>query len=216
MTRVAVLLVALLVAAQDVHAEWRMGVSAYAGRRVLDEQLDDYRWDVEPAPVLGVEGLARRGRAEFAVAVERSSTQQALGLPGTTVAPRVDLTQVALRTRFDFFSLGPLHFSAGGGLGRMHLGWQPDAVQVEVEGIAAPLEIEYAPVNTWRREVAIGAEWALTHTLSLGLIGEHSWFELDTAHRAGDTIVDQTETFSSLDFRLHLKWTFAARTEATR
>lgn len=214
--RVALLLVALLVATQDAHAEWRMGVSAYAGSRVLDERLDDYRWDVRPAPVLGLEGIARRGRAEFALAVERSSTEQALGLPGTTVAPRVDLTQVALRGRFHFFSLGPVAFSAGAGLGRMHLGWQPDALEVEVEGIAAPLQIDYAPVDTWRRELAIGAEWRLTHSLALGLVGEQSWFDLDTAHRAGDAIVDQNETFSSLDFRLHLKWTFAARTEATR
>lgn len=182
------------------------GVSAYLGARALDASLDDYRWDVEPARALGAEAWIARSRLELALAVERSSTEQGTGLPGVSSAPRVDLTHVALRLRTRLFSLGPVRCHGGVGLGRLHLGWNPDRATYEVAGLPDPLTIEYAPVDTWRSELELGARIALPGPVDVGLASTWSRFDLETAHRDGDGIVERTDTFSTLDARVFLSW----------
>ena len=183
-----------------------VGVSPYVGARTLDQALDDYRWDIGPARLIGAEAWIAFARFEAAFAVERSSTEQSTGLPGPNSSPQVDLTQVALRLRARLVSWGPVHLLAGAGAGRLHLGWDPERATYVVSGLPDPLTVEYEPIDTWRTELELGARIALPGPVDLGLATTWAHFDLETAHRSGTEIVERDETFSTLDARVFLSW----------
>lgn len=204
--RLLVVFAAIAAAYAPAHADTAIGVSPYAGARALDAALDDYRWDVGPSRLIGAEAWARFARLEAALAVERSSTVQATGLPGESQGPRVDLTQIALRLRARVVSAGPVHLRAGAGLGRLHLGWDPDRAAFAIDGIADPVEVRYTPIDTWRTELEAGARIALPGPVDLVLASTWAHFDLATSHRSADAIVERDETFSTFDARIHLSW----------
>lgn len=202
----AIALACVATSCAPVRAQVAFGLAPYAGARTLDPSLDDYRWNVRPARLLGAEAWLSASRLEAAVAVERSSTEQATGIPGQDEAPRVDLTHLALRLRARVVSVGPVHLHAGAGFGRLHFAWNPERTTYEIEGLATPLEVHYAPLDTWRSELEAGARIALPGPVDLVLASTWARFALATAHRSGEEIVERDETFSTFDARIHLSW----------
>lgn len=201
------MLTAASVAVLPAHAGLRAaGVSPYVGVRSLDTALDDYRWNVGPSRLLGAEAWFAFSRFEAALAVERSSTEQSTGLAGVTTAPRVDLTHLAVRVRARLLAWGPAQLHAGAGAGRLHLGWDPTRATYAVSGLPDPITVDYDPIDTWRTELELGARIALPGPIDLGLASTWAHFDLETAHRAGDAIVERDETFSTVDGRVFLSW----------
>ena len=202
----ACVLVASSVSVSSAADERGFGVDLGAGSQLLDARLDDYRWEVDPRPVLGAELWLRRGRLELGAGLDRSSTRQGTGLPGVVTAPRVDLTAATLRARFDLVDVGGVSVGTAAGLGGLHLGWDPDTATWSVDGSATPIRVDYAPVDTWRIELGLRARVTLSGPVSMGVASTWSTFALDTAHRSGDAIVERRERFDAFDARLFLRW----------
>ncbi len=183
------------------------GIAPFAGARVFDRDLQNFRWERGPVALAGVEGFARMGRWEGGLVLARSNTEQALGLPGEDLQPGVALTEATLRLRGALVVLGPFDFGLAAGVGRTHLGYDPDRASVAVQGLADPLELSFPAIDTWRRELAIDGRWRRSAAWAVGVGLAWSWFDLETAYRSGDTIVEGRDTFSSLDVHLQLRWT---------
>lgn len=216
--RVVAALGFLLVAcAVDAHAAWSFGVSTELGARQLDDHLADYRWDAGPVPVFGLSGVAAHGRWSLQAGVVRSGTEQATGLPGIDTVPTVGLTSFGLRGGATLFHAGPFHADAGVGLHRMHLAWDPDRLDVDVDGTRVVVDFE--AIDRWATSLDLGFAWDVTASAAIGLRARAERFSLETAHRRGDAIVEETETFVGYDATLFVRlmpWRTTSNAETLR
>lgn len=182
-------------------------VGLLTGTTQFDAGLADYQWDTTPRIGWGVKAVVGRGRLATGIRVWRTSSSQAIGDLGAP--PTVHATS------WEWIGEGRVAEVLGtevlltSGAGRLHLGYDPDRVTIQPAG--SPIEVELAPVGSWsgglglalRREVA--ARW----TVGLG-VDARGW-AIDTAHRAGSSIVYARESFGDWSARCELAWWFRRR-----
>lgn len=182
-----------------------LSLAPFAGAVSLDPHLSDFRWDTTVRPAWGLAGFASFGRVAPGLRFWRSSTTQATGIPGDDTSLDVSLTGFEATAAVRMVSVAGFRLLATGNAGVMRMAWSPSSLALQV-GLAEPVTVDFAPVTegifgaglTVRRELFAGFD------LAVG--AERSWFRLDTAHRRGNEIVEDRETFGN----------WAARVEVSR
>lgn len=195
---------ALVLIATNTAAEWNFGAATEVGARQLDEHLADYRWDAGPVPVFGLDAVARNGRWVLRAGVSRSGTDQSTGLPGVATVPSVALTEIALHGAATVFAFGDFDVDIGAGIGRVYLAWDPERLEADVEGTS--IVVDFEPLDRWVTSTDLSLGWNATSSVRLGLRGRASRFSLETAHRRGDAIVEDTESFVSIDATVFVRF----------
>jgi hypothetical protein len=91
-------------------------------------------------------------------------------------------------------------------VGRLHLGYHPDRVSVDLGAGIAPLTVEFAPITTWTVSAGVALDRRLVSRLRGALAVEREAFALDTAHRNGAGIVEAREEFAAWRVHAGLSW----------
>ena len=198
------LVVTLLGGGAASATDWSLAVGPVGGVLALDAALADYRWDTTPTPVWGLDARISAARVGLGVRVWRSGTTQSIGIPGESSAPDVKLTGTEALGAFRVASLAGVQLLASANVGALHLGWSPDRVTLPPLGAGSSIQVSFDPVTEWIGGVGITAQRRLFGGLDLSLGIERSWFQLDTAHRAGTEIVTGRDTFGNWMVRAQL------------
>ena len=188
----------------------RWSLSALGGATQLDPHLADYRWNADPRMCFGAQATAEAGRWMVGVRGLRTQTTQSSGIPGEGSAPNVRLTSFEAVGGVRVTSFVGIELHAVASAGRAHLGYDPDHMAFTPLSGGSDIVVEFAPIDTWtaaggvwlRRPVAVG--------LAVGLQLDRSYFALDTAHRSGDGIEEQRETFGNWGARFEVSWVLGA------
>ncbi len=188
-------------------ATW-LGIGPYGGALFLDQHLHDYRWDVAPRAVWGLQGMLRRDRFGIGVRAWRSSTTQGTGLLGESEAPEVSLTGFELVAEPRLASCWGTHLFGLASGGIVHIGYSPDELVLDDMSGGSPITVELSPIDEWQAGVGLAVRRALPGRTTLGLAVERSFFRLDTAHRAGNTVIEERETFGNWTVRFELSQWF--------
>lgn len=189
-------------------AQLRYGVGVDGGSTWLDPSLSDYRWDVNGSPTFGAELRAGIQRGHLALRIWRSGTTQGTGIPGETTEPEVKLTGVELGARARVLSLWGFRSYLGGAVGRLHIGYSPDELDLTPPGSPDPVRVQFEPIDEWTLAYGLGLERDLFGVVALGLHVERLVFSLDTVHRNGGNIEERRERMGNWIGRLSLTRSF--------
>jgi len=181
-------------------------VGGIGGATQLDAALQDYRWQTGARPTWGVQALAGQGRWSAGLRAWQAWTTQSTGIPGETAIPEVRLASIGAVGRVRLAAVGGVELMAIASAGRLHLGWHPDRATYDLAGVGEPVVIHYEPVDTWLWGAGMAFRRSIGRRLLAGASMEHLRFDLETAHRAGDAIAVQRETFGNWSLRLELSW----------
>lgn len=198
-------------AARAADATW-LSLAALGGSTRIDPRLSNYAWDIRPRAAWGVLASAGHGPLSLGARVWRSSTVQAMELPGLTTSPAVHSTTLDALLRMRVATLMGTRVSADASVGSLRIDYRPGHLSVP-QGSGAPLEVDLAPI---RRPVS-GGGFSLQHDIhggwAAGLSLDRRFFGLDTAHRRGAEIVYGRETFGdwSARFEFAHMFTFGAK-----
>ena len=194
---------AFLVCASSARAA-TIDVGPIAGSLYLDSHLLDYRWDTSPRSLWGVSGTTKLGPFGTGVRVWRATTSQDSGIPGESIVPAVKMTVTEAIGEYRVVQLRSMRVVSSASIGRLHLGYTPDQVTFGGGGAGGDIEVDFRPIDEW----IMGAGLTLRHRLfggfDAGVGVDRRWFRLDTAHRAGDDIVNERETFGNWTARIEL------------
>jgi hypothetical protein len=188
--------------AAETRGGHRVSLGLLAGPTLPDPSLSDYQWRMTPRIGWGAESFAGIGRYAAGIRVWSTSTPQELGLPGAPAATTVTRTSFELVGRATLAHLAGWEWTASASAGRVHLGYRPDHVSISTAG--GPIDVSFAPLDEWIGGGGIGLRRPLAGSWSAGLDLEHRIFALDTAHRAGTTVVSERSTFGDWSARLAL------------
>jgi len=200
----AVMLFVLHTASVARADDWRLAIGPFVGAVVFDQSLSNYRWDTRPAIQTGLQTTLYRGRVGAGIRLWRTHTTQSTGIPGTTDAPRVNLTGVDVVGAVRALSYRGVELWGSGHGGLLHLGYDPDQLTVNTGGI--PITVDYKPITEWDFGVGIEIRREMTRQMALSLQGDWSSFALDTARRVGAQIVESRERFYGWSLRLQASW----------
>ncbi len=189
------------------NTSWQFDVGYEAGSVGYDQDLNNYRWDTTPTWRWGAHALVRHGWLATGLRLRRSATTQASGIPGETRSPDVNITSAQWVSQFRGFAWLGFEFWGSGHVGRVHMGYNPDRMEFDV-GAGEPVVVNFDPVDEWEFGYGINVRRQVTGDIGLALGAERTSFALDTAHRAGDEIIEQRERFDSWDVSLSLSWLF--------
>lgn len=182
----------------------QVSLAPWGGVLVLDPHLADYRWETDPRPVWGGTFAASAGRLTGGARIWRATTRQATGIPGESRQFAVSLTgfqgtgEVGVAEAFGF------RLGATGSAGVVRFAWTPREMTIDDVLLGEPLVVRADPID----EAVFGAGAVLRRALPFGFeaaaAAERTWFALDTAHRRGDAIVEERETFGSWTVRMEV------------
>jgi hypothetical protein len=184
----------------------RLSVGSRVGTTLLDPALADFRWDVRGAATWGLETTAGRGRWAAGVRLWRTHTTQAVGIPGEERAPRVRLTSLAAVGRVTLLRWWGTQTAVTAHVGRLHLGYDPDHLELTPFGGGGPLDVSYDPIDEWIAGAGLRIAREIAGGLALGLHAERSTFALTTLHRVGAGIEEQRDRFGNWAFGLDVSW----------
>ncbi len=187
-------------------ASW-LGLGPYGGALFLDEHLGDYRWDVTPQAVFGLQGMFIRDRFGIGVRAWRSTTTQGTGLLGESASPRVQLTGFELVAEPRLASRWGTHLFAIASGGLVHIGYSPDRLVIDDLG-PEPITVDLEPIDEWQAGLGLAVRRALPWRTTVGLAVERSMFRLDTVHRVDDEVIEDRETFGNWTVRFELSQWF--------
>ncbi|MCI0451628.1 MAG: hypothetical protein L0Z51_04445 [Candidatus Latescibacteria bacterium] len=196
---------ATAVRAEGADSGWRIGVGAMLGGISLDSHLDDYRWDVTPTLQTGAQATVYHGRFATGARLWLAHTTQAIGIPGQTQAPRVNLTGLEWIGQGRMVSYRGVEVWGTVHGGRLFLAYDPDEMTFD-PGAGAPITVAFDSISEWDYGFGIEIRGDLTAQLALALQAEHTSFSLDTAHRNGDEIVEARERFDQWSLRVQAAW----------
>jgi hypothetical protein len=181
---------------------WRVSVAPTVGALVFDADLANYRWDTGVAWQPGLRAALHRSSFAAGVHAAWSATSQATGIPGESTVPDVHLTEVELVLEAQVARVRGVELWASGHGGRLYLGYDPDHLTVDMGGLSEPITVDYEPITEWCYGFGIEFRYAVARQLALGLQLEQTGFQLDTAHRSGNEIVESRERFMNWSLSL--------------
>jgi hypothetical protein len=185
----------------------RVTLGVLTGVLKPDAKLADYQWDTSPQLAWGAEALAGTGRFDAGLRLLQYDTTQEMQLTGAPPSVRVRSTSLDLLGRVRVATVWGTHLAAAASMGRVHLGYDPDRLDVPLPG-GSSLEVEFAPVDEW----IVGGGLAVTRPLArvwdLGLEVDYRAFSMETAHQAGGTVVLERQWFGDWGARLGLGWRY--------
>jgi hypothetical protein len=190
----------------------KVSLGVLSGSTRIDPRLSDYAWDTRPRAAWGALATVGRGPLELGVRAWRSTTVQAMALPGGDLSPTVRSTTLDVLARARVATVLGTRVSVDASAGTMRIDYRPDHVSVP-QGGGAPLEVDLAALSTGVAGAGVSLQRALPAGWALGLAVERSYFGLDTAHRRGAEIVYGRETFGDWSARLEVArlFTFGAK-----
>jgi hypothetical protein len=192
--------------ASPARAWW--SVSADAGAALYDAHVDAQRWDAGPRAAFGGTALAGRGALGAGLRVTRAVTTQGIGLEQAPAAT-VNATHVEALAEARLGRVAGIEVLGRAGGGRVHLGWRPGTVTIDAGG--SPVEVRLAPVDTWCASAGLAVRRALAPGWTAAVALERRVFTLTAAHRSGDAVITDEETFGRWDARLELAWSHGRR-----
>lgn len=207
---------ALLTCALLAHASWAYAAEPFAwcslgilgGTTMMDPDLAHYQWDIRPSGAWGVVALAGRGPFAIGVRGSRSNTTQRLTLAGvTTPSPSVVLTTLDVTTRVKLASVLGLAVSGALSAGQLRTVYRPSHLSIPVAG-GPDLETTFSPIHTWVGGAGATMGRSISRRWGMTLAVEREIYHLETAHRRGNEIVYERETFATWNGRLELARTF--------
>jgi hypothetical protein len=149
--------------------------------------------------------MVGRGPLGAGVRYWETRARQWMGLAGAS-SPEVRASSLELVGQARIASWWNVDLLAIAGGGRLHLAWQPDRGVIQ-PAAGSPIEVELDPIDTWIGGAGLGLRRSLVRGLEAGLEVDHRIYQLNTAHRDGDTIEERRETFGEWGARLGLGWT---------
>jgi hypothetical protein len=180
-------------------------VEVQGGMAALDSHLADYGWKADPRPTWGVMALSGGGPWRAGLRLRGWRTDQSMdGSGGETVAVKGVAVEAVGQVRLAR-PLG-IGVSPTASVGRLHLGYRPDRVSVDLGAGIAPLTVALAPITTWTASAGLALDRRLVSRLGGALAVEREWFALDTAHRSGAGIVETREEFAAWRVHAGLSW----------
>lgn len=191
---------AALSAAPARAATLALGVTG--GLTRADAAREPWQWDMAPHAAWGLQATAGFGRVALGARFERVQSRQSLGLPSpapASLAVRGDAFEAL--ARFDVLRIAGVDAVASVAAGRTRWNWTPDVVAVDTG--AGVVEVAFTPVSApgW----ALGG--GVTRSFgawTIGAFGERRYTRMDSAHRAGDGVALDTETFGDWNARIEL------------
>jgi hypothetical protein len=183
------------------HAATWISLGVLSGSTRIDPRLSDYSWDTRPRAAWGALATAGRGPLELGARAWRSSTRQAMALPGLPASPTVRSTTLELLARARVATLLGTRVSVDASVGTLRIDYRPGHLSVP-QGAGAPLEVDLAPIGTTVAGGGLSLRRVLPGSWALGLAMDRRYFGLDTAHRRGAEIVYGRETFGDWSARL--------------
>jgi hypothetical protein len=178
-----------------------LSAGVLTGSTVPDAALADYQWQVAPGFAYGAQVRAGAGAWSTGLRWWSAETTQDLGVSGTP-SPTVRWSTLEVVGRARLFSMWGQSLSVTGGGGWLHLGYHPDHVTLAVPG--NPVEVAFAPVDTWILGTGLALERPIHREWSVGLEVDRRFFALDTAHRNGNAIEIARESFGDWSARLEV------------
>jgi hypothetical protein len=183
--------------------------AALAGAFVPDNTLERYRWDVRPLPLFGVETRLETRGLGVGARLWRTETTQASGMLGESRPVTVNLTSWSLLGERRVFTVAGVRVGARLCAGRIHLRYDPDRVAFEPFGSGEAIVVDYTPVDEWILGGGVAIDRPIGEKVSLGLEIEHFVFAMETAHRNGEVIDVQRESFGSWSANVRVGWRIA-------
>jgi hypothetical protein len=178
-------------------------VGLLSGATIPDARLADYQWQVTPDLAWGAQARAGRGPWSAGLRWWSAATTQDLGIPGTP-SPTVRWSSLEVVGRGPLATFAGQSLSATASTGWLHLGYRPDRVTLQVSG--TPVEVEFAPVDAWILGAGLALERPIHREWTVGLEVDRRFFALDTAHRNGNAIEIERESFGDWSARLEVAW----------
>lgn len=184
-------------------------IGLLTGSTQFDAGLADYQWDTSPALGWGVRGLAGRGRFAAGLELCRAGTTQSIGDLGA--APEVHATSLELVAEARIVERWDTQLVMSGHGGRLRLGYDPDRVSIQPPGPVSPIEVDLAPVDTWIGGAGLSLRRPVTSGWRVGVGVDARVFSIDTAHRAGTSVVVARESFGDWSARCEVARVFGRR-----
>ncbi|MEZ4654025.1 MAG: hypothetical protein R3E12_10700 [Candidatus Eisenbacteria bacterium] len=191
-------------AAPAILGAWSSG-HVFGGGIQTDSDLTHYDWDARTHPAYGGE-LALGWRyvgigARYVSGENEQRTENPLVSYAATVRSRTVEAIVPVRV----LRLWGFGLTGCGSLGRMWLTYDPDRVEIPVAG-SDPLIVELSPIETWTVSAGGAIRHGLAGPLDVGLSARRRWFELDTAHRVGEDIAYEKQSFGQWEVQIEVGW----------
>jgi hypothetical protein len=201
---VALLAPSALCAAPGFSGPWN-SLHVFGGATHPDPRLAGYHWDVGARPVFGAELAFGWDRLGIGARYVSARNEQGVSNPLVSYAVEVETRTLEVIAPVRLLDLGGLRISGCAGAGRLHLSYEPDRIVVPA-GDGEPLRIDLASVDTWTGSLGGALRHAIVGPMEVGISARHRWFELDTAHRAGEEIVYEKESFGQWEIQLEAGW----------
>lgn len=188
-----------------------LAVGLSGGVTRADAARGTWRWDLAPHAAWGAQATLGVGRVAWGARVERVGARQSLGLPApapATLAVRGDVVEAI--ARLDVARFAGVVAVASVAAGRTRWSWSPGVVAVDTG--TGSVDVAFTPVSA--------PGWALGGGLTLPLPGwtlgafaERRFTRMDSAHRAGEGVALDTETFGDWNARFELSraWSLGSK-----
>ena len=92
----------------------------------------------------------------------------------------------------------------------MHLGYHPDRIEVDL-GVGGPVTVNFSPIDEWIAGAGLALRRPLPGPWMVGVELDRRVFRMDAAHREGNQVVVQRESFGEWSARLELNWQLRRR-----
>ena len=207
-TMLALTCTGTIVHASSAPTGWWAAGHLFGGGVRTDPKLQRFDWTGGVRPTFGAEFAVGWNRMGFGLRVLSAQDEQQTENPLVSYSARVrtrtwELTApVRLLDRFGFA------LSGAGSLGRMRLSYDPSHIEIPVLD-SEPLRVDFDPIETWTYSVGATVARTVSGPIDVGLSARHRWFDLETAHRAGDAIVHRSERFGQWEAQLRAGWIVA-------
>ncbi|MCA9755333.1 MAG: hypothetical protein KDA27_05980 [Candidatus Eisenbacteria bacterium] len=184
-------------------------LSALAGATRPDPHFADYQWSVDDQSNLGAQLLVGRGRLGVGARGWTTTNVQSVEIPGV-LSLDLDTRMVAAEAvlRFDLVQVAGWSLYGQGSGGWMRLSYGTEALQFVPSGSQEEIDVPLDPVDGWIGSAGVGTQYRLPIGVFVGALVDHHVFQMETAHRDGDLIVFQDESFGEWTARAELGWSF--------
>ncbi len=168
-----------------------------------DAAMAEFQFGTSPQAAWGGRLRSGAGPLDLGLRLWSAPHTQSLGLAGVE-DPRARITTVDLTGRVRLARLLGQSLHATASAGRLALTYDPSTLRIPTGG--GDVVVTLAPVHEWVAGAGMALERRLSARWSMDLEVEHRWFGLDTAHRAGEDLVESRERFGTWDVRVGWNW----------
>jgi hypothetical protein len=184
-----------------------LAVGLASGSTRFDSHLRDFQWDLAPRAAWGASVTAGLGPADVSLRAWSSAASQVLGASVTPASAAVHVHTYDVAGELAIARAAGVTLLGRATAGRVVLSYAPD--QAAVDTGTGTTTVGLAPVHAWSAGGGLALRRPLPGGFAVALAAERAGFSMDTAHRAGATIVTARDAFANWSGRLELTRVFA-------